>query len=524
MDPTTALAEEVLAWRAASDPAWATEVGLRGQDHRLRASGLRAHVEALEACEALLARAEALPPSVARDALASFLATERVELARVRGWARDPDLARELFDHVLALLLAAHLDDAERADALASRLLASGAFFREGWDRYDPADVPRAWVEAARETLDGAPDFLVAVGAVGALASVPDATRARLAEGLALAQRALAEHRAWLDALHARAAGRIAVGREALVDVLAARRIDASPEEVARMGDEAAARFRRELEEAARTVVAEAGLAPARDVVAQARDIVRADHPATFAEVLAFHEATIRELRELVVSRGLARVPDVPLVLVETPAFLRHLVPFAAYVQPARFASPRRGTYLVTPKVDLAAFARADVRNTVAHEAYPGHHLQLAVAAERADLASFLADAPDLAEGWALYAESLVARHGANASPADRFVRARDALWRAVRMPVDVGLATGALTPEQAVARLVHEVGLAVEEAEAEVLWYSQSPGYALSYMWGRLVLERLRDGALAGGMPEREFHDRLLEAGSVPVALLRFS
>jgi hypothetical protein len=520
-EATKALAEEALHTRARLHPSWATQAGLPGHDARLRASGMKAYTEELALVQDLLARTRDLPESLDREILIAVLSLEEYALARLRTFARNPDLAVDFFDHLLSAMLAAHLSHSERLESIAGRLEGAPLYFREGWARFDPADVPPLWVHGAMLTAGGAPAFLDAVLGVCAEPGTDAALRDRVVAALALTKATLDHHVAWLHDLHREARGAIPIGRDAFERLLGLRGIAESPEALLEKGDRLVVRFRAEVHENALTVIASAGQEPRESTVAQALEIVRADHPSTFHEVLRFHDETISAAKAFVDSRGLATVTSTPLRVVETPAFLRHLIPFAAYMQPARFATPRQGVYLVTPKLDLAAFPRADVRNTVVHEAYPGHHLQLSVAAERASLAAFLSDAPDLAEGWALYCEAMMGRHGFTASPAERFVRSRDALWRAVRIVLDVSLAIGLMTPDEATARLMRETGMVLEEAEAEVLRYTQEPGYNLSYMWGRLEIEALRERALAGGMTERAFHDALLAAGSVPVALL---
>ena len=109
---------------------------------------------------------------------------------------------------------------------------------------------------------------------------------------------------------------------------------------------------------------------------------------------------------------------------------------------------------------------------------------------------------------------------GYTSAPAERLIRARDARWRAVRIVLDVALHTGRLTPAEASARLAAETGMAREEADAEVLRYTQAPAYNLSYMWGRVRIERMRERAHARGISDRSFHDALLALGSIPVDL----
>lgn len=510
---TQALAEEVLASRARRNPAWATLAGITTYDHALRRVTREAIAEEAREVEELLAQVEGLPDSLDRDALSTQLSLDLFELLEGRGWARNPDVAAEHFDHLFSLLVAAHLDKEARAAALASRLEGAPAFFRDAWTRTDPKEVPRLFVTGALKSVDGAAAFFDAVEE----AAAGTASEARVKAALPPARRVVKEHEDWLTRLHGEAAGDIPLGEERFERLLRLRRIDDAPKALLDLGGRMVERFRAEVREAALTVLAEAGRSPGDDPVAEALDVMRADHPRTFAGVLDAYRSSIEEARAFVASNGLAPMTDVPLDVVETPGFLRHLIPFAAYMGPARFATPRRGVYLVTPKPDLSAFPSADTRNVTVHEAWPGHHLQLSIAAERASLAAFLCEVPDLTEGWALYCEHLMGTRGYTSRPGERLVRARDALWRAVRIVLDVSLHTGALTPEEASARLSREVGMTREEADAEVLRYCQTPAYNLSYMWGRLRIEALRERLLAAGWTERGFHDAFLGLGSIP-------
>lgn len=504
------LAEKIAHSRARRNPSWATLAGLRGHDHALRGASRASYdAEAVEV-DALLREAKDLPASLAREALVGLLSLESFELREVRTWARDPDVASQLFDHLFHVMIAGHLSPKEKEAALAARVAAAPVFLREARARFDPADVPPLWVGGALQTAAAAPAFLEALAEF----HVPtDALRA-----------ALDEHAVWLADLHTRARGSPALGIERFRRLLLLRMIPESPDELEKMGEALRVRFARAMDEAARTVIAEAGEREASDIMAQALKIVRRDHGTSFAEVLADYEVAIVEARDLVVARGIATPTTIPLDVVETPAFLRHLVPFAAYVGPARFAAQRRGTYLVTPKADLSAFARADVRTTTVHEAWPGHHLQLSIAAEKAPLWAWLADAVDSVEGWALYCEAMMGEHGHTSRPAERFMREKDARWRALRIVLDVGLHARGLDPGEAAATLARETGMSAEEADAEVLRYTQAPAYNLSYMYGRIHLEALRAAWLHEGGTERGFHDAVLSAGPLPISLLRAS
>lgn len=519
-----AVVKEILEDAARRNPAWATTEGFPGFDHALadpsRAAHerdptrLRAHLDAL-------ARAEGGAP-IDREALRSALALELYQSETLRAWEKNPDLATELMDHVFPLLLRVERPLAERVAAMTSRLAGARAFLDAGRSRLALAKVPPLWVDVAIESAEQAPAFLDAV--LAAARDAPADARAGLEAAAREAGAAIADHLEWLrrEARPA-AAGEWAIGEAAFAGLLSARLLPHTVEELWRTGQDLVVKHRAETREAALAVLASRGKLAGADPIGEAVALVRERRPGTFADVLAAYRDAIEDAKAFVAKRGIATVPaDAPLDVIETPSYLRHLVPFAAYVQPARFDRRSRGTYLVTPKADLGAFPFADIRNTTVHEAYPGHHLQLAVARD-APLARALSSAPEMSEGWALYCEALLGRHGYTAAPEEALVRSKDALWRACRVVLDVGLHTQRVTFRDAVEMLRREAAMSIEEAEAEVKRYTLSPAYNLSYLMGRLAFERLRAAREAADarFSERTFHDAVLKQGTLPMPLL---
>src|SRR5690606_19854487 len=104
------------------------------------------------------------------------------------------------------------------------------------------------------------------------------------------------------------------------------------------------------------------------------------------AEALEAYRSAMRRARQHLIDRDLVTIPDDERIeVVETPEYLRNMVPFAAYFEPAKFDANPKGIYIVTPSVGEADGAMrehnyASISNTSIHEAYPGHHLQLSVA------------------------------------------------------------------------------------------------------------------------------------------------
>jgi uncharacterized protein (DUF885 family) len=170
---------------------------------------------------------------------------------------------------------------------------------------------------------------------------------------------------------------------------------------------------------------------------------------------------------------------------------------------------------------------RATLEGTAFHEGIPGHHLQVALAQERPDahpITRYLFFS-GFAEGWALYSERLADEMGLYTSDLERFGDLGEQALRAARLVVDPGLHVLGWSRDRAIAYMLEHVPGTRTYIESEVDRYIADPGQATAYMIGRLEIERLRRQAerrLGSRFNIREFHDRVLERGSIPLTLLR--
>ncbi|KAI1101742.1 hypothetical protein F4804DRAFT_314966 [Jackrogersella minutella] len=165
-------------------------------------------------------------------------------------------------------------------------------------------------------------------------------------------------------------------------------------------------------------------------------------------------------------------------------------------------------------------------RATAFHEMIPGHHLQMFVGKRHRHYRRALFDTPFFVEGWALYWEMVLWDRG------DFFVSAEDRVgslfWRmhrCARILFSVRFHLGQLDARQCVDLLVDKVGHERATAEGEVrrsLGGEYSPLYQAGYMLGALQLMRLRREAVGVKMKEKEFHDRVLRANTMPIEMLR--
>jgi uncharacterized protein (DUF885 family) len=163
----------------------------------------------------------------------------------------------------------------------------------------------------------------------------------------------------------------------------------------------------------------------------------------------------------------------------------------------------------------------------VAHEAMPGHHLQIARATELRDLPNFRRSGfgyTAFSEGWALYAETLGFELGLYTDPYSRFGHLQWQAFRAARLVADTGVHALGWTRQQAIDFMVERTGVEREFVESEVDRYTSQPGQALAYMIGKLKFDELRDRAkarLGTRFDIRKFHNAVLDNGAVPLAVL---
>ena len=185
----------------------------------------------------------------------------------------------------------------------------------------------------------------------------------------------------------------------------------------------------------------------------------------------------------------------------------------------------RPGTYLVNtyaldqrPLYELPALS--------AHEAVPGHHLQIMLAMEMTGQPRFRQQyyATAFGEGWGLYAEHLAMEAGLNETPYERFGGLSMEMWRACRLVADTGLHLYGWTREEAEACFVENSALAPLNIKNEVTRYMGWPGQATAYKIGELKILDLRhqaEAALGDAFDIRAFHDAVLAQGAVPLDVL---
>ena len=542
----TAIAHAYIDAVAGDDPIAATALGLPGADGKLAIPN-----EAARA--ARIARLRAWKADV--DAVAAATAT--------LGDANDARLLRAEFDSALNELL---VRQGDRKDYAGPSLRLVNALYVQflhlpvvGRDDARQADVDRAWDDIVAR-LEQGPAFIVAgqrmvtrpgrlFGTVGSrrIAGAPDFLAGALSDAATaqLARRpevlarfvtgrdrtlaTMAETRAFIDASAGAWPDNHVIGKAAYEQMLREEQL---------LPFDAADIERMARDELAHGWAEEAWL---RSVSAHRRIPFGAASGGGMAPggtaLVGYYRERIAELHAFVREHDVVTVPEWlgAMEIVETPAFLQPVSPGASMRAPRRFAKATTGYYFITPPTSLAEaaerldmnqdFDRDRIWSTAAHEAMPGHFLQLSIARRHPNFVRRILDDGCLAEGWAFYGEEMFVRLGLYGDDLEaRLFTARWERVRGARAIVDPKLASGEWTTAQAVDFFVAQSGFTRSAAEAAVDGIALDPGSVISYTVGRFQLQTLLADYLVR-MDERgslrDFHDRLLSYGAVPFSVL---
>jgi uncharacterized protein (DUF885 family) len=520
------------------DPVAATQVGVHRWDDRLpqrSADALEAEhqemVKALEDFSGIDLSEFSLDARIDHTLVVHLIKSSIRQYEKTRVHLRDPGFyMNDIMTGVFILIMK---EFAPLPDRLRSALARMGEIPRlldEARANITPEDVPRVWAEVAQEQADQAPGLFMGLLPAMAAQAAPDleAEFKETGQGAAAAAQVFGE---WLkDEVIPRASGDFAAGREVFDEMLHEdHMVDYDAEELLETGWRLFRETEAQLEEIAREIDPQRSV---KEILEEAKS----DHPAA-ENLLKAYEDAMEAAKQFVLDHDIATIPaGETLRIIETPVYLRPLLPYAAYMPPGILEEKQDGIFLVTPvdpdasedeqESKLKGHAYAKLPVTALHEAYPGHHLQL-VWSNRQEtvprrMGSFLSTL--FIEGWAFYCEELMEELGYIAEPIQRLGRLKDQLWRAARIVLDVSLHTRGMPVEEAIDFLVEKCQLERANAKAEVRRYTGSPTQPQSYLMGKLaILELIHEYKKSNpNVSLKEMHDAILGCGSLPPRLMR--
>jgi uncharacterized protein (DUF885 family) len=517
------LAREYLERTWECFPTRATEDGEHTYDHLLDdltdanldgyAASLRALRERVRAVEVDGAEDEA-----DRDALVARIDEVVLSHEVERPPHRNPFAAATAIPNALLDLLARDFAPLEtRMRSAAARLDAVPRFLDQARVLLDEP-CPALWRRMAVNAAANAATFLaedVPRAAAGT------AVAGRVAEAAASAADALREFGRWLESEHpARVGGDapFAIGEAALARRLReAHRLEGTPADLLALGEA-------QIGEITDALAEQAGRLGGGDWAATLAEVK--DHHPGAGELLPAYTAELARLEHFVLESDLVTDPQAKVLVEPTPEFLRDFAGYAAYYPAGPFDPYQQGYFWVTPPPEEAGLrdhSYAGIPGVSAHEGYPGHHLQVTTVNRLDSVTRRALRSTVMAEGWGLYTEQLMHDAGYY-TPQARLVQLGMRLLRALRIVLDMGLQTGTLSYDEAVAKAVDVAKISEPIARSEVARYTMTPTQPSSYLVGALQLERLRaavEADLGAGFRKRDFHDRVLSYGHMPPGLI---
>ncbi len=535
-----AIADAYVLTMAELDPLAATDMGIPGYDHLMTDLSPAGWQARADAARAVLAEIDAVEPADDVDRVTVAAMRERIglELAlhdadellgELNNIASPVQGLREIFDLMPTENVAEWSNIAARLNALPDAMAGYTESLRLAASRGRVASIRQVneCIKQAEELAGDQSFFAEFVTS----AAVEDDLRSELDQGAAAARSAYSELAAFLrDELAPLAPEADAAGRERYAlwsRYFLGATIDLA--ETYAWGLAELARVIAEQEEVA------AQVAGAGASVAEAVAVLDADPD----RLLTGTEA-LREWMQVTSDAAVAALNGTHFDIPEPVLRLEcRIAPTQNggiyYTAPSDdFSRPGRMWWSVPPGV--TTFNTWREKTTVYHEGVPGHHLQIGQAVfERNTLNSWRRLACWVSghgEGWALYAERLMADLGFLDDPGDRLGMLDGQRMRAARVVLDIGVHLGLPCPpewgggtwdrDKAWEFLRANVNMSEEFVLFELNRYLGWPGQAPAYKIGQRLWENARDEALAAGTDIKTFHARALALGSVGLDVLR--
>lgn len=518
-----ALGERYIRRTCSDFPQWGSALGFSKYESHIGGSDEKTRIARDLFLTKLLAEAEALPSAelqgddwLDRRCFLSLLRTELLNSRDLERWRTNPQECCDGAVGAVFELVIRHSGNLKKASpAIEARLAAIPDFLKRGGAAIrNPVPL---WTKLAVQSCTGAKDFVETIGeTLAALSPDPLKTR-RLAAASGKAFEAYAK------AITRKKPGKpngFAVGRERFEFLVRERTgLDWSLPEIEAEGYRLIEKLSAELAKEAK----KHGGGSVSRILSMARDSWTPDK-----SLLELYSRSSAQWRQRVFKSGLYPIPPgETLEVTPVPSFMREHFPTAAYSSPGAFEKRQRGIFWVN---DLGITkkdpddALREVRQhfglelTSAHEGYPGHHLQFSIQNRHPSRIRRLCSHAIFYEGWTMWCEKLAVEKGWVRGAHARLQQLHDALWRAYRIVIDCGLHSGKLTHEDAARILVKGVGFTPTRARADVNWYTASPTVPMSYLLGRLELERVKSSMIKGrGWSLRKFHEWALGHGAVP-------
>ena len=447
-----------------------------------------------------------------------FFEFSKFEIDELRFWKYVPGLSKIIFSGCYSILMKTWMPEQERLKLVAKRL--------ESLDDMVEATLQRVrkpyllWLMAEVSSFNGLLEYFG-----GLFRTYPV-----LLESIRKAMASLRPYKDWLGSVDV--IETFPQNTDAYTKLFEMRKLPFSLEEVLSL----AFVYLDSTEQELQSIADELG-----GTIEEVRKKIRSEHPSNFADALNDYKQLAQDAKEFIIERGLLTMPPETLKVVYTPPPLRRFLSIAAAGVPGFFDRDKTGYFYLTPHDDPTMLEEHNYSFQsllMAHESYPGHHVHgacknLNTLPARSPLLAnivpfsgllYSSKLAEVTEGWGLYCEQMMFDQGFKRTSGKEalyksFLLADALRWRATRVIIDIGLHTGKLSFGAAEHFLMEKTGYNNTTARSEVVMYSLSPGYFLSYLLGKHLLMEMQTKS---PLSLKEFHDKILYAGNVPYWFLK--
>jgi uncharacterized protein (DUF885 family) len=464
-----------------------------------------------------------LPPdrAISRDVAIQMIKNWIFDREELRLGESSPEAPQVLGHAIFQILSRNYAPLGQRMRAIMKRLEKMSKYIDQSRSRL--RQPVKLFVEIELETITRLPGFFNLLKDIGRehLPVTPQRDLNRLIDQT---QNALERYSDWLivDVLPD-CRETYAIGEDRYRKLLQVRGIDGSPAHFVAQAELEIARAKERQKEVARAIKRKVSIEDVRDMLKQ-------QHPENFDGVLRFVRDAVSKSRQFVNRSKFAQLPEgEQLYVIETPSYLRHLMPFGGYWPPSKFESKLDGYFFVTPgdcdSDKLKEHNYGALNNLTLQQGYPGRHLQTAWTIRGGASLRSIYDDTATAGGWGHYCEERARDMGFDDTPPSRFMQLQGMVLIAARAILDVKLSTGKMTYGEAIDALIDYLGMDRVCAESEVRRFVTTPGVSVAHLWGRERIKELKKWAkdrLGPRFTETFFHTAFLQCGAIHVSLAK--
>jgi uncharacterized protein (DUF885 family) len=439
-------------------------------------------------------------------------------------WKKEPN-GFAYFQESIFLLFQRKGPTSGVAEAIIAHLTNLPKYLEEFQSRFDETLIPGIWRDLALEQIQKTPKFLQMLAeAFNKTSDITESLRDRLLKAFKEVESIIYTHAEWIKSLPVdNDPFAWALGPEKFDELLNLRKLPWDRKMLLKIGNKQFNSLYKKFKEVAKQ------MDPTKPLNEVIEDFLKRDRVSTFKEVFEYTRNEADRAKKFIKTQNLATIPNEKLVIRETPPHLLQIISSAAYYDPPYFGREQPGIYLITPAQDeeiVIGHTYTAISNVVVHEAYPGHHLDFVCNNKYAPLIRLLGSALETVEGWAHYCEEMMLqqRFHKDSKKAKALIIGGQ-LFRAIRLLLDIQLHCKERSVEDAIKMLMNILQMGETEAKAEVLRYTSNPGYNISYILGKLLIEDLKrevEEKMGEKFSLKFFHDTILRSGDLPYHLLK--